>query len=143
MSGLFRLSGAVRRDPRVDAWFAQPDHELRLMVQPWFEAMRGCGPDVRELMQDGCPTACVGDAAFAYVNAFGGHANVGFFHGATLDDPARLLQGAGKHMRHVKLRWGEPVDAAALNDLIMAAYGDIRVRLAAGKPRRRPQTLTD
>lgn len=129
MSGLFRLSGAVRRAPDVDAWFSRSDHELRLMIQPWFERMRDCGPEVRELLQDGCPTACVEDAAFGYVNAFAAHAAVGFFHGATLKDPAGLLEGAGKRMRHVKLRWGEPVDAAALSELIGAAYRDTRLRL--------------
>ena len=99
------------------------------MAQTWFEQMRDCGADVRELMHDGCPTACVGDAAFAYVNAFKDHVNVGFFHGAALDDPADLLEGSGKRMRHVKLRWGEPVNAAALTGLITAAYQDIRLRL--------------
>ena len=124
-----RFPSAIRRDPRVDAWFAMPDHELRRMAQPWFERMRGCGADVRELLQDGHPTACVGDAAFGYVDAFSAHVNVGFFHGATLDDPAGLLRGAGKRMRHVKLRWGEPVNVAALNELIAAACRDIRLRL--------------
>jgi len=124
-----RFPSAVWRDPNVDAWFAMPDHELRRMAQPWFERMRGCGADVRELVHDGHPTACVGDAAFGYVDAFSAHVNVGFFHGATLDDPDRLLEGAGKRMRHVKLRWGEPVNVAALNELIAAAYRDIRLRL--------------
>jgi len=131
MNGIFRLSGAVRRDPGVDAWFAQPDHELRLMAQPWFERMRDRGPDVRELLHDGYPVACVEDAAFGYVNAFSRHANVGFFYGAMLDDPAGLLEGDGKRMRHVKLRWGEPIDAAALNGLIATAYRDIRLRLGS------------
>ena len=99
------------------------------MALPWFELMRGCGPDVRELLNDGHPNACVGDAPFGYVNAFAAHINVGFFYGASLDDPAGLLQGSGKRMRHVKLRWGEPVNTAALSDLITAAYRDIRVRL--------------
>ena len=98
---------------------------------PWFERLRGCGPDVRELLHDGWPTACVGDAAFAYVAAFSAHVNLGFFQGAELDDPAGLLQGAGKRMRHVKLRWGEPVNEAALNALIAAAYRDIRLRLTS------------
>jgi len=124
-----RFPSAVWRDPNVDAWFAMPDHELRRMAQPWFERLRGCGADVRELVHDGHPTACVGDAAFGYVDAFSAHVNVGFFHGATLDDPDRLLEGAGKRMRHVKLRWGEPVNVAALNELIAAAYRDIRLRL--------------
>lgn len=129
MSGLFRFPSAVRRAPDVDAWFAQPDHELRLMVQPWFERMRGCGADVRELLQDGCPTACVEDAAFGYVNAFSRHASVGFFYGAQLADPAGLLEGSGRHMRHVKLQWGQRVQATALSDLVAAAYRDMQARL--------------
>jgi hypothetical protein len=91
--------------------------------------MRDCGPAVRELIHDGCPTACVKDAAFGYVAAFTAHVNVGFFHGASLDDPAGLLQGAGKRMRHVKLPWGRLVDDDALGALISAAYLDIRGRL--------------
>ncbi len=126
-----RFPGALRRDPEVDAWFSAPDHELRRVTRPWFERLRTQGPDVRELLHDGHPTACVEDAAFAYVDTFSAHANVGFFFGAMLEDPARLLQGAGKRMRHVKLRWGEAIDEPALNDLIAAAYQDIRARLRA------------
>jgi hypothetical protein len=131
MSGLFRFPGAVRQDLAVETWFSAPDRELRLMVQPWFMRMRACGEDVRELLQDGCPTACVRDAAFAYVNAFTSHAAVGFFNGAALADPAGLLEGAGKRMRHVKLRWGQPVNTAALSELIADAYRDTRARLGS------------
>lgn len=130
MSDLFRLSGARRRHPGVDAWLAADDG-LRLVVRPWFEAMRALGPDVGELLHDGCPTACVGDAAFAYVNAYKAHAAIGFFHGAELADPHGLLEGAGRRMRHVKLRWGETADEAGLRGLIAAAYRNIRARLAA------------
>jgi hypothetical protein len=129
---LFRFPSAVRRDPDVEAWFGAPHEELRRLARPWFEAMRRCGDDVRELMHDGCPTACVDEAAFAYVNAFRAHVNVGFYQGAALDDPAGLLQGAGKRMRHVKVRWGSPVDAAAIEALIEAAYRDMRGRLRPG-----------
>jgi hypothetical protein len=131
MDRLFRLPSATRRDPRVDAWFGAGDAALRRAARRWFESMRGCGDDVRELIHDGQPTACVGDAAFAYVDAFTAHVNVGFFHGAALADPAGLLEGSGKRMRHVKLRGGEPADAAALEALIATAYRDMRDRLAA------------
>lgn len=131
MTKLMRFPSAVPRDLGVDAWFAAPDHELRRLAQPWFEHMRACGPDVRELLADGHPTACVDDAAFGYVDAFTAHVNVGFFFGAALDDPAGLLEGAGKRMRHVKVRWGQPVDEAALTALIAAACHDILQRLAA------------
>lgn len=131
MNDLLRFTGAVRRDPRIEAWFSDLINPHRLMTRAWFERMRSCGADVRELLHDGCPTACVGDAPFAYVNAFKAHANVGFFHGAMLADPAGLLEGAGKRMRHVKLRPGREVDEAALGGLIAAAYDDIRRRLGA------------
>jgi hypothetical protein len=100
------------------------------MVHPWFEQMRALGDDVRECLHDHMPTACVGDAAFAYVNAFSAHASIGFFHGATLPDPAGLLEGTGKRMRHVKLRPGSEADQAALADLIAAAHHDLRRRRA-------------
>jgi hypothetical protein len=131
VSELFRFPSAARRDPGVDAWFSRTDDALRWIVQPWFEQMRACGADVRELLQDGHPTACVGDAAFGYVDAFRAHANVGFFYGAALDDPAGLLEGAGKRVRHVKLRWAREVNDAALSELIAAAYRDIRLRLGS------------
>lgn len=102
---------------------------MRRLAQPWFDQMRACGDDVRELLHDGHPTACVGDAAFGYVNAFSAHVNVGFFQGASLADPAGLLEGDGKRMRHVKLRWGQPVNTAALSELIAAAYQDMQTRL--------------
>jgi hypothetical protein len=99
------------------------------IAQHWFDVLRERGDDVRELLHDGHPTACVGDAAFAYVNAFTAHVNVGFFRGAELADPARLLEGTGKYMRHVKLRPNSVVDAAALIALIDAAYIDMKKRV--------------
>lgn len=130
MDALFRFPTARRRDPAVEAWFAGGD-ALRGLAEPWFERLRGCGSDVRELIHDARPTACAGDAAFAYVDAHAEHANIGFFFGAFLDDPAGLLEGAGKRMRHVKLRVGRMPDETALDRLVAAAYRDIRRRLDA------------
>lgn len=130
MTKLLRFNGATERDPDIDAWLNTRAIELGAIARHWFDVMRGCGDDVLELMYDGCPVACVADAPFGYVNAFTGHVNVGFFRGVDLPDPARLLEGTGKRMRHAKLRPGAPIDAAALNRLIEHAYADIKVRLA-------------
>ena len=104
---------------------------LGALAKRWFEVMRGCGDDVRELMHDGAPTACVGDAAFAYVDAFTAHVDVGFFRGAEIADPDGLLEGTGKFMRHVKLGPRRTVDAAALMKLVQIAYDDMKGRLKA------------
>jgi hypothetical protein len=129
MSRLMRFPGAVRRDPAIDAWMRERSGVLGAIAQRWFAVMRECGDDVRELLHDGHPTACVGDAAFGYVNAFTAHVNVGFFLGAEITDPAGLLEGTGKFMRHVKLRPETEVDAAALTRLIEAAYLDMKARV--------------
>jgi len=129
---LLRFDGVVERDPAIDAWMKEHRGELGAIAQEWFEAMRKCGDEVREILHDGCPVACLGDAPFGYVNAFTAHVNVGFFQGATLPDPDGLLQGAGKFMRHVKLRPGTPTNAAALSRLIEAAYMDMKARVENG-----------
>jgi hypothetical protein len=129
---LFRLNGALERDPAIDAWMKARQGELGALACEWFEVMRRCGDEVREILHDGCPVACLGDAPFGYVNVFTSHVNVGFFQGAALADPARLLQGAGKRMRHVKVRPGTSTDAASLRRLIEAAYADMKSRVENG-----------
>jgi hypothetical protein len=129
---LLRFNGAVERDLAIDAWMKEHPGELGAIAHHWFEVMRKCGDEVRELLHDGCPVACLGDVPFAYVNVFTSHVNVGFFQGAALPDPARLLQGAGKFMRHVKLKPGTATPAAALSTLIETAYSDIKARVENG-----------
>src|SRR5262249_17632973 len=126
MDNILRFPSAVKHDPAIDGWLRAQRADLRPFVQTWFSRMRQCGADVRELMHDGCPTACVHDAAFGYVNAFRNHVDIGFFFGALLKDPARLLEGTGKRGRHVKLWPDREVDTEALARLVDAAYVDIR-----------------
>ena len=128
MNALFRLAQATAHDPAVAAWFAA-DEPMRLGARAWFERLRAAGADTRELIHEGHPTACGEDAAYAYVAAYAQHAAIGFYEGASLPDPAGLLDGTGKRMRHVKLRWGAPADEAAIGALIEAAYRDLRERL--------------
>ena len=132
MSQLFRFTSAVRRDPAVASWMQDPAGELGEIAQRWVEVIRDCGDDVRELLHDGHPTACVEDAAFAYVNAFTSHVNVGFFRGAEIADPAGLLEGTGKFMRHVKLKPDGNVNVRALQKLIESAYSDMKERIKLG-----------
>jgi hypothetical protein len=131
MNDLFRFPSSMKRDPVIEIWMHEHPGELGAIARRWFGVMRDCGDDVRELLHDGHPTACVGNAAFGYVNAFKAHVNVGFFRGAEIADPGRLLEGTGKLMRHVKL-WPEcDVDAIALMTLIETAYTDMKRRFKA------------
>jgi hypothetical protein len=129
---LLRFNGAVERDPAIDMWMKEHTGELGAIAREWFAVMRKCGDEVREVLHDRCPVACLGDAPFGYVNVFTSHVNVGFFHGAALPDPAGLLQGAGKFMRHVKVRPAAGINDTALRDLIDAAYWDVKARVENG-----------
>ena len=131
MNQLLRFPNSVKRDPAISVWMHEHSGALGVIAQHWFEVMRACGDDVRELLHDGHPTACVGDAAFGYVNAFKAHVNVGFFRGAEIADPEGLLEGTGKFMRHVKLRPERDVNVTALMKLIETAYSDMKGRLKA------------
>lgn len=123
---LLRFNGTLPHDPAIDAWFGAHTGDLGAIARQWFEQMRTCGDEVREIFHDGCPVACFGDVPFAYVNVFTAHTNVGFFQGARLKDPARLLQGSGKYMRHIKLKPGEGPTPEQIRSLILAAYADIK-----------------
>lgn len=129
---LLRFDGAVEHDPAIEAWFAARPGAPGELARRWFAVMRGCGDEMRELVHDGCPVACLGDFPFGYVNVFAAHVNVGFYQGASLPDPAGMLEGAGKRMRHVKLRPGIEIDEAALRKLIEAAWVDIKEKVERG-----------
>ena len=129
MDDIFRIGRGTHRDPRVDTRLSTREPALASIARRWFTTIRAAGDDVTELMHDGCPTACLDDAPFAYVNVFRAHVNVGFFRGAELDDPAGLLEGRGRNMRHVKLRPTGPIDEPALEALIGAAYAHMQLCL--------------
>ena len=129
---LLRFDGAVAKDPAIEQWMKGHAGELGEIARRWFAVMRGCGDEVREVFHDGCANACLGDVPFGYVGVFTAHVNVGFFYGAALVDPKRLLLGSGKRMRHVKLTPGTPIDDEALRTLIEAAYLDVKERVENG-----------
>lgn len=126
---LFKLSGAESFLPEVEEWLSGEPAHLYSIAREWFNEIRACGEDVAELLHDGCPTACVDDAAFCYVNVYKQHVNVGFYAGAYLDDPDNLLQGSGKRMRHVKILPGEDINSESIKKLIASAYAELKSNL--------------
>lgn len=66
---------------------------------------------------------------YAYIGVQKSHINLGFYHGTSLPDPTRLLEGTGKSLRHVKLR-----DVSAVADPALAAL--LRLAVAERAPYR-------
>lgn len=124
-----RYVGKDIQDINFESWLKHKPPVLQPIGLKWFSAIKNCGADVLDIFHDGYPIGCVDHAPFAYVNIFPAHVNVGFFYGAHLPDPNRLLEGQGKRMRHIKVRAGSAIDEEAIQGLIDSAYADIKLRL--------------
>jgi len=59
--------------------------------------------------------------AIGYIMVGKKHLTFGFARGSELPDPAKLLQGTGKNLRHVKIRDKAQLVDANLRDLILSA----------------------
>jgi hypothetical protein len=59
-----------------------------------------------------------GEAPRIYIHTETDHVQFGFYNGATLKDPNKLLVGNGKHVRHIKVRTMHDVDTKAFSLLI-------------------------
>ena len=62
-TGLLRFNGTIERDPAIDAWMSENAGELGAIAHRWFEVMRKCGDEVRELLHDGHPGCMSGRCA--------------------------------------------------------------------------------
>ena len=102
------------------------------------EAVRPIACALREVVFETDPNACevvrLGDRAasygvgprkmidgYAYILPHKKWVNIGFYQGAELTDPDRLLEGTGARMRHVKVRSVEDANRPALRVLVQEA----------------------
>jgi hypothetical protein len=83
--------------------------------------MKKTVPKSRELLNPwGLPTY-EWHGAIGYIMVGKKHVTFGFARGSELPDPAKLLEGTGKTLRHVKIRDKAQLVDASLRDLILSA----------------------
>ena len=126
-----RYSGAVRRDPAIDAYARSVDAPLAVTISRLVSLVRSSVPGHDEVLFRGAPSFCIQGEPFCYLVGYPKHLKLGFCDGTALSDPAGLLRGKGKSMRHVRLAPGEPFPAAALVDLVGQSARRVRARQKA------------
>ena len=129
---LLRFNGAVERDPAIGAWMKKHAGELGAIAHEWFEIMRECGDKVRELLHDGCPVACLGDAPFGYVNVFTSHVNLGFFRADRSRIRPGVLQGHWQVHAPSQTETGNSRERRSSKPAHRTAYSDIKARVENG-----------
>ncbi|MCC1484372.1 DUF1801 domain-containing protein [Winogradskyella immobilis] len=62
----------------------------------------------------------MGDA-FCMIPIYTNHLNLGFNKGVLLPDPKKLLQGTGKHIRHIPIKTHKDYNKESIKNLILSA----------------------
>ncbi|MFY9551795.1 MAG: DUF1801 domain-containing protein [Thermoanaerobaculia bacterium] len=126
-----RYPGAARRDPAIDAYARTVEGPLGSTISRLVSLVRSAVPGHDEVLFHGAPSFCIEGEPFCYLVGYPGHVKLGFCDGAALSDPAGLLRGRGKYMRHVRLAPGEPFPTAALAHLVAQSVRRVRARQKA------------
>lgn len=96
---------------------------------------------LRELVREAAPHATLTirwaqpvwewNGPMIWMKAYPEHVNIGFWRGAEMEDPDKVLTGEGEKMRHVKVRSVDEIPADALRALIKQAT---RLNTSKGNP---------
>jgi len=99
----------------VDEYVSKVVPWQRTVIEKLREVVKSAAPHASESIKWGQPVY-EHKGPFSYIKAHAGHVNFGFWRGAELDDPKRVLQGEGERMRHVRI-----LETHALDEVVLAA----------------------
>jgi hypothetical protein len=116
----------MRNKPTVEEWFTSLPADLQVITRELIEVARKNMRGVHEFIYHDAVGYSVNDSPFDRICYIApqkkGYVNFGFFFGAGLPDPKKLLIGDGKRLRHVKVWNVEEAKNPALAKLITATW---------------------
>ena len=117
---------------QLSQFLAKFDPAVAALARAALARVRRLAPGSIELVYDAYNALSIGFAsgerlrdAFLHVAVYPRHVNIGFNRGTSLDDPAGLLQGTGRNIRHVTLTDRAMLANRELEKLILAAAGKL------------------
>ncbi len=116
----------MKDNPTVDQWLERLPPELQKITRELIDVARKNMPNVQEFIYHDAAGYSVNNSPFDRICYIApqkkGYVNFGFFFGAGLPDPQKLLTGEGKRLRHVKIRSVDEAKNPALAQLIAATW---------------------
>lgn len=91
------------------------------------ELILGIYPDAHESVwpKQNIPSYGIGPKKmsehFAYIANYAAHVTLGFYQGAEMNDPHKILEGTGAGLRHIKIRTLDAAQKPVLQSYIKAA----------------------
>ena len=105
----------------IDACIEAKDGELGEVAQSLRRMVKKLVPDTTESVNPWKIPTFESNGPMCFFMIGKDHVTFGFLRGTSLPDPAELLEGTGKNLRHVKLRTAEDLREPALKKLVLAA----------------------
>jgi hypothetical protein len=88
----------------IDEYVTRKGGELGEVAQGLRRLMKNTVPDTKETVNPWKIPTFESNGPMCYFTVATSHITFGFLRGTSLPDPAKLLDGTGKSLRHVKLR---------------------------------------
>ncbi len=104
----------------VDGFVQTLPPPMQVMVNKLRALVAAASPEATEAFKWAQPVY-EASGPFAYIKAFKGYLNFGFWRGAVLDAPGDLLEGDGERMRHLKITALADIDDALIQSLVRQA----------------------
>jgi uncharacterized membrane protein YdjX (TVP38/TMEM64 family) len=113
--------GSEMSAAEIDAWFAAAPPAQQATLARLRTLVKASGKNVVEEIKWSRPCYSTPGGLFCYLQSAKNHVTLGFQKGALLDDPASLLEGSGKELRHLKFRETSDIDERAVRALLEQA----------------------
>jgi len=111
----------MKRYATFDAYLADQAARNRPIIRAFRKFVKREAPRLQESVKWGNGCWLKGKVPFSYVYSALDHVQFGFFRGASLKDPKRLLRGEGQYVRHVRVTKTSEFDVKAVRALLKQA----------------------
>ena len=104
----------VRPQALVESWFDMLPEAQRPLARQLQQIVQQAVPALAQTVKWGNLVFMLDGANLIAIVPHRSHINLQFFNGAALAEQWRQLDGSNKGLRHLKLRYGMPVDEALI-----------------------------
>jgi len=113
--------GKMKTYANFDEYLKDQSSKNQVIIRALRKFVKQIEPKLSEDVKwgNGCWIGSKGPVAYIYSDAE--YVQFGFFNGASLKDPKRLLEGKAQYVRHIKVRKRSEIDEAAFAALLRQA----------------------